>query len=1629
MSSIEQEFYLIDKYQLKKGIDNDTLETIRLKTERNNSITGNMQTTGPCQDTKDSYVRFNLTSVGKHKLLTGDIECVQATDDSGLDTQWMITNQPFMNFPDTSTIQSKNTFFAQQTKYLIANKMSNQLSTLNRFQDMWQTDGDLTKLIGDRWCTNGPRGDRNKTLLANWLGPSCINFLYTHGGYGGIDSYELTGKESYQTQKCWFTLWMMKGLMQSPGFYPFLNPMEHIGVAMKYPNSYVLSLDFSRVGGLLSIQIDGESSYSVKDQKEKIYRFELEDMFAYFFNSIAVNDNNSTTFSIKNLKGMSRYLLLSIWLKNINRNNTSRLLITGLTNEKKTKNITIGAEPFHLDSKWCGLKIPNVPDKTIRDTILTEIDTIQFESNTQYSTETVLKYYHLIGQRYFTIPTAGGIDAAYLDNIRSTFKNLLFKNDKFIPNGISYTAEFFQKEKEFLTELKDANTNQQEIVKKWLDSSINTDIVKGDNIFAIQIFKLWSFLETSKIDNYNAILTKINESIKSEKNRLDTNTALMTVMSTIISGSLLFTGSIGIPYIIAFQSSAVAIHVYKILTEYITEKLTSFWNNVSFDWLFTIFRTNRKNATINETQKRDEKVNKRIKQLMEKTVSGRDLTKSLKWLLREMYLPFITQDFMHTVSSINTNPETENKIKIYTGVAAYEFEKYAFIQGGFTKNSDHFGLGPATYKLHIMKFENVKTPKVLSYYDKIKNKALKHITKLARKARNTAHSLGVVSRAWDYESTVYDDVPTLNAINSKNTKIATRNITQKLANGKQLGAVETMFALQNKIKAVFDDPKDIELFKKIISTYLDDINEVRNANNLKSVSTISEAWQLNTLQSRSSLLRDSSPPALIANIPIPESNYLFHRFNRQSIEPKEYFEAVYKSNFNKEGCNNSDPTNPHHNSAFRVDNKGNVVASCGKDGWITDTSNIPNVIPEMDDFNNQLIQAITTLGQKVWKMSVYNKIQLWRWMGIECMGVSIVNQVINSTMGEVKSKCKQINGVQICSLEEQLSMLNKYKKVISKKRNTSGCEDTRQKRCIVRLKFLQQMMNSFIFYPFLRDQNEALEKWGQNRILPSGYNQKNRVIVTLDWSKSGRVAFIKAGSYTTKFCKVCEIVTHGDLQLNKFIPSLVRFKALQLFRKEGGIVARNIDYHQEKFNSTSISMVLFAFLKQLPTIQDQMNFANNVLQPIQNGVTLDSNQNQMFINAQNNYKSLMNFNLNARQKNILGQILKLEQTHILTESDIQTSTRLESKLKQSSDGHISSLKNKRIIRDCQDPSMVPLLRQKVKDLYGDTLDKNPDTMTRKEICETLMGGQVTIAYPTIPWWSIVNVPVNLQINGDSKLIDIYTEDNYKKSSINDYLITNYAVTLEEMVKSNNQNDQSDNIEKLTKYELGLETNNKQYDDILNTNTKFQRFKTFVLSGFNCKDLTDDDKKQYNADNLCDATNGRVNITPMDLLQRIFKSLEQSENLESSNDLYFIDVASNILIPFYNTIRKQGSPAITKTLSLDKRKKQNNDILNLLDNELTNSTNNQYINSDLVSYFKSNEFQNINNQWKLFEISNKDNIPVAQPFKNVVNIDEFDIVNNFYIQFFQNKINNLPELVIYTLLFTLSQLNIVKYPSN
>lgn len=159
---------------------------------------------------------------------------------SGKDSSF---NMPLLSSRQLALVKDKLESQGKGTRHL--ETMSDAAHTLQAFlhkQSLW---------CNDNMSSGSLQGQRNMTLLINWLGTACLDQVNQWKSY----TYEKDQPLDTKDRHCKFMLDMAIAMMTDPEFFPFLNPWQQKYYAYLYRERIVVTFDTDRPGRLRCFQV------------------------------------------------------------------------------------------------------------------------------------------------------------------------------------------------------------------------------------------------------------------------------------------------------------------------------------------------------------------------------------------------------------------------------------------------------------------------------------------------------------------------------------------------------------------------------------------------------------------------------------------------------------------------------------------------------------------------------------------------------------------------------------------------------------------------------------------------------------------------------------------------------------------------------------------------------------------------------------------------------------------------------------------------------------------------------------------------------------------------------------------------------------------------------------------------------------------------------------------------------------------------------------------------------------------------------------------------------------------------------------------------------------------------------
>ena len=107
--------------------------------------------------------------------------------------------------------------------------------------------------VGQRWCLQGKQGQRNKTVLINWLGPDCLRYVHRRWNPkkgNPVNHFPFHPQSSRLLMDCNWVVNALLSVVQDPAVYPFLTPEQARLLSTQYPGFLVVTLSATTPGAL-----------------------------------------------------------------------------------------------------------------------------------------------------------------------------------------------------------------------------------------------------------------------------------------------------------------------------------------------------------------------------------------------------------------------------------------------------------------------------------------------------------------------------------------------------------------------------------------------------------------------------------------------------------------------------------------------------------------------------------------------------------------------------------------------------------------------------------------------------------------------------------------------------------------------------------------------------------------------------------------------------------------------------------------------------------------------------------------------------------------------------------------------------------------------------------------------------------------------------------------------------------------------------------------------------------------------------------------------------------------------------------------------------------------------------------
>lgn len=705
---------------------------------------------------------------------------------------------------------------------------------------------------------------------------------------------------------------------------------------------------------------------------------------------------------------------------------------------------------------------------------------------------------------------------------------------------------------------------------------------------------------------------------------------------------------------------------------------------------------------------------------------------------------------------------------------------------------------------------------------------------------------------------------------------------------------------------------------------------------------------------------------------IPDNNRLNEYNTDGKNDADRYFQKLNKDEFEKRGCETG---LSHIYPAFKISEKGQVLARCGKRNWITE-SPFPteDELTSIDNKNGDLLAALKNLAIH-WCPSIQHQVMLWRWVGVGCLGRESYKVLVNLTMENSRksSPTSPITRFSSMTQYEQRKLLEQsWKDSISKTDHTGVV-----KACRHRIAFLLEMMSTSIFFPYIKNEIEA------RRVAESKENE-DRVVVTLDYNTSGNVIMIRAMSNGDP-TQIEIVPVENMIDYSRHIPTLVRLEMFRMF--SGGVAADNTEYFKNSpalkgcTSPDMVNMRVYAVRAVLPLnmqreldilIEKKYKLHRRALSKIQFETESKHLQNA-FDNIREFSKMIQGRNLTTKQLVIFRSILKLESSkekgHIIVEKGAIIQAQVAS-------NEIDRIAKDRVtLTLCNDPKLIPKIREMYKKIYPETAITEINQMTRNMLCSKLLVHSNIMNFDSsVKLWDIVNVPDNLKSN-TTKLLDLWNTDEVYQSKLSNWLLSEYGLTVGQMKRYNKEYKEDPNslllegkkVEKYLQSKVSAEGVRSKEMRVLRDHLSNGRKCSQIKKPEQCNEIKLDG-------NLCEFKKGsckRVGISSIVYIRKVILAFCHPDVYLGLNDVEFI---ISIYKTLYNYFKVSGKPKQLIYDSPEKMCRMSIAMFTTLETDLE-SRGASWINQTsgkLSDLFTSFQYDKLNKQFKLF---NNDYTPI------------------------------------------------------
>lgn len=618
--------------------------------------------------------------------------------------------------------------------------------------------------------------------------------------------------------------------------------------------------------------------------------------------------------------------------------------------------------------------------------------------------------------------------------------------------------------------------------------------------------------------------------------------------------------------------------------------------------------------------------------------------------------------------------------------------------------------------------------------------------------------------------------------------------------------------------------------------------------------------------------------------------------------------------------------------AFQIGADGKRVKKCGREAWMSSAPReMANNLDDLDnvDGSRDVLKIIGDRLVKSWRPSVEELLRLWYWLGERCVGhrlKKVLDQLTlkaayksaNDQAARERDRGRDTEEVLVDqdAAEETRERADEFLK--SKPRAANMTE-----ACAGRLRFLLEMMNSGILFPFVPDEDTARKLCRE---------QPDRAFVILDWSDSGLVQVYR---YSTATKTIYEMSYRAEELVQEFIsvPTSVRLRVFQ--DSSGALCAHNYAYYVrwKKEQNTGEKPIDYLAWKARPVFENlpeqmQPEFQKTLTsltrlargevtmtdeEKAEQKAALQSRMHQ-FLGWASKRQGRM---LTAVQFEVFEKILALEQRSVLAVEaghkgahEYRKITRLAANLFEKSDveGKVQNAKDVATLAQCQDPNSVPYLRMRVRAEFPELSPQDIHVMTLEQLCRTLLRKQpLEEVKIEVGIGKIYPVPDHLK-DPHTGLLDLWNKSASKQQAMNQWLRAHYGLTVE-ILRRDNAGLEGD-IEALKKLGQELKENESKVQAVNENSMKaLVRFQSYMRKDGEAR-CAEGELSLYNSSNqLVKVCSGEKDKDPqplgaLELLDLLFRAYSEPEVILNTNDLDFIRVTYRQLRTYTRAITKE-----------------------------------------------------------------------------------------------------------------------------